>query len=192
MKFIINSIKNNLFNKYLLTTNIVSSGILMSIGDLLSQKVEQKTKETSETRYDLVRNAKMFVVGAIQGPLHHYFYRWLDNKYVETTLRTTSIKILYDQLVMSPVCIVGFFYPAGWLFNQSTEECTKELKSKFLKVYVTDWMVWPATQFINFYYLPPQYRVIYVNLITMLYNVFLSHVKHEGAHKLPAIKTKLT
>lgn len=175
----------------------------MSIGDVMSQKIqhgqEVTSKEISITdttstkeatvhtgdqakSIDWTRNTKMFVVGAIQGPLHHYFYGWLDGKYVAATLRNTSIKILYDQMVMSPLCIAAFFYPAGWMFGQSTTECNKEFKEKFLKVYVTDWIVWPATQFINFYYLPPQYRVIYVNAITMVYNVFLSHVKHDN-HK---------
>lgn len=164
----------------------------MSIGDVMSQKMASRkqiahTIETGDKSPDEVeqkpidwsRNAKMFAVGAVQGPLHHYFYGWLDGKYVAATLRNTSIKILYDQLVMSPVCIVAFFYPAGWMFGQTTAECNKEFREKFLRVYVTDWIIWPATQFINFYYLAPQYRVIYVNAITMLYNVFLSHVKHE-------------
>lgn len=158
----------------------------MSIGDAMSQKIQSPKKSTANAAQsiDWTRNAKMFAVGAVQGPLHHYFYGWLDGKYIAATLKNTSIKILYDQLVMSPVCIAGFFYPAGWLFGQSIPECTKELKEKFLKVYVTDWLVWPATQFINFYYLPPKYRVIYVNAITMLYNVFLSHVKHDLHKKI--------
>lgn len=166
------------FGKYLLTTNIISAGVLMQFGDIMSQEIEFRQGEL-EQRYDWKRNAKMFVVGAVQGPLHHYFYHWLDLKYAGATVKITSIKILYDQLVMSPVCIAAFFYTAGWLDGQSTRECTDETLSKCVKVYITDWMVWPATQFINFYYLRPKYRVIYVNLITMLYNVFLSYIKHE-------------
>lgn len=45
----------------------------------------------------------------------------------------------------------------------------------------TDWAVWPAAQFLNFYYLHPKYRVVYVNLVTMLYNVFLSYIKHDAS-----------
>lgn len=41
-----------------------------------------------------------------------------------------------------------------------------------------DWCVWPPTQLINFLYVPNHYQVVYVNAITMLYNVFLSYIKH--------------
>lgn len=42
-----------------------------------------------------------------------------------------------------------------------------------------DWIVWPPTQYINFAYLSPKYRVVYINFVTMLYDVFLSYVKYE-------------
>lgn len=181
MKYFFRNLSNSLFKKYLLTTNTVSSGILMSIGDGLSQYVERKytVKKESPQQFDWSRNAKMFLVGAAQGPLHHYFYGWLDRKYLDATLKVTTIKILYDQFVMSPMCIILFFYSAGYAFRQTTVECTQELKAKFMTVYITDWLVWPFAQFINFHYLHPKYRVIYVNAVTTLYNVFLSYVKHD-------------
>lgn len=161
----------------------MSSGILMAIGDGLSQHLERKKPakgDDIQKPFDWSRNAKMFLVGASQGPLHHYFYSWLDRKYVGATLRVTSIKILYDQVVMSPLCIVLFFFSAGWMYKQSNAEIAEELKSKFLTVYITDWLVWPFAQFLNFHYLDQRYRVIYVNGVTMFYNVFLSYVKHSS------------
>lgn len=181
MNFIRN-LNSILFKKYLLTTNTVSSGILLAMGDGISQYIEHKLEQPTEDKpgmqFNWDRNLKMFVVGAAGGPLHHYFYAWLDVKYPGATLRTTTIKILYDQFVMAPLCIVIFFYTAGWMYGQSNSNCWNELKSKIAVILIADWMTWPAAQFINFYYLHPKYRVLYVNFVTMLYNVFLSYIKH--------------
>lgn len=143
----------------------------------------------------------MFLVGSLQGPMHHYFYGWLAKIMPQSTIKNALKKILWDQLVMSPACILMFFYPASLLERKPFHEATQEIKEKFLTVYVvslyqsisfqfnkqpylpqTDWCVWPAAQFINFYYLPAKYNVIFVNFCTMLYNVFLSHIKHKDFH----------
>lgn len=143
----------------------------------------------------------MFLVGSLQGPMHHYFYGWLAKIMPQATVKNAVKKILWDQLVMSPACILVFFYPACLLEKKPFHEATQEIKKKFLTVYVvtyfdftiipnhqltnllqTDWCVWPAAQFVNFYYLPAKYNVIFVNFCTMLYNVFLSHIKHKDFH----------
>lgn len=77
----------------------------------------------------------MFLVGAVQGPINHFFYGWLDQAIKVVNLKNVAKKIVLDQLIMSPVCIVAFFYSAGVLDGQSTSECTDELRSKFLTVY---------------------------------------------------------
>jgi protein Mpv17 len=41
--------------------------------------------------------------------------------------------------------------------------------------------VWPAAQAINFLFLPPQFRVLYVGAVTLFWDSFLSYIKHERA-----------
>lgn len=124
-----------LFHKYLLTTNTVSSGVLMVVGDLMSQEIEYRQGHLLQ-RYDWWRVGRMFIVGAIQGPMHHYFYGWLDRVYRIANGQNVTKKILYDQIVMSPACIAAFFYSAGWLEGRTTADCTDELKQKAVRVYV--------------------------------------------------------
>ena len=42
-----------------------------------------------------------------------------------------------------------------------------------------DWCIWPPTQWLNFTYVPERYRVLYVNVVTVVWDVFLSYSKHR-------------
>ncbi|XP_017786684.1 PREDICTED: mpv17-like protein 2 isoform X2 [Nicrophorus vespilloides] len=169
---------NKAFGEYLFITNTVTSGGLMAIGDLIQQEIEYRSHSLPE-RYDWARWTRLTIVGIAMGPLHHYFYKYLDSYLPRRNLFSVAKKILMDQLVMSPICISLFFYGVGMMEGKAFKECTKEINSKFVEVYMIDWSVWPPTQFINFYFLPVQYQVLYINFVTMLYNVFLSYMKHR-------------
>ncbi|CAH1154236.1 unnamed protein product [Phaedon cochleariae] len=166
------------FGKYLLATNTISSGVLMLIGDICQQEVEYRQRKIEE-RYDYGRLSRMFIVGVALGPLHHYYYVWLAKTWPARSAKIITWKILLDQIVMSPICIAGFFYGMGILERKSVQECSEELVDKFKEVYLLDWIVWPPTQFINFYYIAVKYQVLYINAVTMLYDVFLSYIKHR-------------
>lgn len=121
----------------------------------------------------------MFVVGSLQGPLHHYTYGWMDKIMPAVTVRNTIKKILLDQFIMSPICILLFFYPACYLEEKTLHVTNDEIISKFPYIYITDWCVWPAAQYVNFQYFDNKYRVIFVNVMAALYNVFISFIKHD-------------
>ncbi|XP_037030886.1 mpv17-like protein 2 [Bradysia coprophila] len=174
----VDKMTNLLFGKYLLATNTLSSGLLMVVGDLISQEIEFRTGTLTE-RYNWKRSGNMFIVGAVRGPLLHYFYGWLDKTIKVVTLPNVTKKIILDQTIMSPITILAFFYPAGWLEGQSTGTINSELKDKITKTYAMDWCVWPPAQFLNFYYIDPKFRVIYVNFVTIVYNICLSYIKYE-------------
>ena len=42
-----------------------------------------------------------------------------------------------------------------------------------------DWIVWPPSQLINFLYVAPAYRMLYVSTVTVVWNVFMSYAKHS-------------
>ncbi|XP_070509053.1 mpv17-like protein 2 [Chironomus tepperi] len=178
---VVNEQHTALFTKYLLLTNTVSSGFLMYIGEYFAQRIE-KSRNFNENEYDKEKMKQLAVVGLSQGPLHHYTYLWMERLLPGNAKSTIVKKIMSDQFIVSPVFILHYFYTSYFLEGRKVTETNELLKDKFLKVYAADWLVWPATQFINFMFVPLQYRVLYINMITMFYNIFLCYVKNERKH----------
>lgn len=78
----------------------------------------------------------MFLVGLVFGPLHHYVYGWLQNVLPKRDFKTITKKILFDQVIMSPICILSFFYGMGGLERKPLKVVNEEISKKFVEVYV--------------------------------------------------------
>lgn len=157
----------------------VTCGSVLSLGDCLAQKMEQKFLAAGErTRYDYERTGSMFIIGVTLGPLQHHFYKNLDKFYPGNGIKVVMKKISADQFIQSPLYYAGFIIGGGLLERESLHECVEELKDKFVTIYMADLCVWPAAQFVNFYYLPPRFRVLYVSSLSLFWSIFLSCVKH--------------
>lgn len=76
------------------------------------------------------------MVGLLFGPLHHYVYGWLQNVLPKRDLKTITKKILFDQLILSPVCILSFFYGMGYMERKPVKAMNEEISKKFVEVYV--------------------------------------------------------
>ncbi|XP_058460103.1 mpv17-like protein 2 [Malaya genurostris] len=181
-----------LFGRYLLLTNTISSGLLMMLGDIAAQEIELRCDDIQPRKYDWHRIGCMTLVGISQGPMHHYLYQWMDRILPKMDIQTVFLKIGLDQFIMSPIFIVSYLYTAGLLEGNSIRKCTDECSAKYWTIYAADWIVWPPMQFINFLWLNPKYRVLYINAITMLYNVFLCYIKHNDIVLFKFAQTKDT
>ena len=53
------------------------------------------------------------------------------------------------------------------------------IKEKWLSIIKHGLIVWPLANFINFKWIPSGYRVLYVNVIGMGWNTYLSCASHD-------------
>lgn len=178
--------------KYLLVTNTVSCGVLMAIGDVTVQKIERITRpEEGKKCNDWSRTGRLFVIGVLMGPCNHGWYTFLDRVLPAASPIVVGKKILMDQVIAAPLMALGFFMGANLLERVPFDKSWEEFRSKFWTVYKIDWLVWPAAQAINFFFLAPQFRVLYVSAITIFWDSFLSYIKHKNLneHKVEDPKT---
>lgn len=162
--------------KYLLLTNCCISISLSSVGDILEQQYELYKKDIEA--YSSKRTAHMAFSGLTVGIVCHYWYRYIDKRIPGKSLSVVLRKVLWDQVICSPIVISTFFLTLGILEASSKEQILREIKEKAMRLYIAEWTVWPPAQIINFYFLPNKYRILYDNTISLGYDVYTSKVKH--------------
>ncbi|CAK9803095.1 Mpv17-like protein 2 [Anthophora plagiata] len=171
--------KLHLFSpKYLLYTNVTISLSLSAAGDILEQQYEILKGEWD--KWNLNRTRNMAISGMCIGIVCHYWYKYLDARLPGRTLNIVLKKVTIDQLICSPLCITIFFLTLGILENNSWTKFKDEVVKKAHILYVAEWVIWPPAQIFNFYFLPNKYRVLYDNTISLGYDVYTSHVKHDN------------
>lgn len=168
------------FTKHLLVTNVISSGVIMWSGDFVQQSVDRLRYNK---QYDEKRGARMLTMGLMMAPFAHGWYKFLDGSLPGRSKGTVIRKVTADQLIASPLLLVGFFIGIGKLEGKTLGNALSELRQKFPFLYLVDCFFWPPLQAINFLFVPPHLRVIYVNIALLVWDVFLSYIKHEDSHQ---------
>ncbi|XP_012937993.1 mpv17-like protein 2 [Aplysia californica] len=167
------------FTEYLLISNIVSASLLLGLGDSLVQLRDILWRKWAAWRFDFTRTWRAMTVGFVLGVFNHYWYALLDYALTGRSLTTVMKKIVCDQAIAGPFFSSAFLIGMCLLEGKSAGEVYAEWRNKFLHIYKVDWMFWPAAQFVNFYLIPHRFRVFYVNFATLLWNTFLTYIKHK-------------
>ena len=187
----------------------VTSATVMSAGDIISQSIRFSSREKLLSypdkrnclklltslyyQIDFRQTARFGLVGlTLHGPYFHVAFRWLDATFPPlpgkgVTLPLALKKTLLGQITVFPTYLVSFFTYMGVLEGLSFRECIikvqKAVPSTFL--YGSSWI---GINIINFLYVKPQWRVLYINVAGLFWNTFLSlqnatrgHVEHNVA-----------
>jgi protein Mpv17 len=170
---------NKLLEAQPLLTKALTSLTGFSLGDALAQNFIEPDKP-----YDLMRTIRLGSFGfLVHGTTGHYFYGMLDSKMPGTAVRTVASKVLIDQTMWNPIFGLMFFGYLNVVEGKSFSDYTSKLKADLPTAVMGSWAVWVPAHTINFAFVPPAQRLLYINSIQIGYNIFLSFLGNKEVKK---------
>lgn len=174
---LLKTIGRALFGRHLLLTNATFSAVMGITGDVVQQRYEILSGH--QPVLNVVRTSHMAAAGLTTGIVSHYWYVLLDRWIVGRALRTVLVKVLYDQVLFSPINLFVYFGTVAVLEHSSPAILWEELSCKGRHIYCVEWAVWPPAQLLNFYLIPLRYRVFFDNMVSFGFDVYTPYVKYK-------------
>ena len=162
-----------LVDKYPFRAPILTAGTITTVADILAQTI---TKEKHET-YNWKRTQVMTTIGLCYfGPINTLWFRFLHKK------KWSPLRCLVaDQTLTGPLLAAGFCFLHPLLSGKSKEDAVDHLINKYPSVITAAWCLWTPSQAINFLFIPFQFRVLFTQTVSLIWNTFLSFVSNKSA-----------
>ncbi|KAL4209204.1 hypothetical protein AB4K20DRAFT_1909131 [Rhizopus microsporus] len=201
----LNAFYTRSYNKRPILTLCVTNGILGVLSDTLAQSISyyeaskiepyivpEKLREHEDLwppspRWDLTRTFRFAAYNFCVAPLGGTWYMFLDRFFpvpknaAPRTANMMAIKrMATDQLLFAPMGLVLFFTVMGLAETGKWEGVKEKFRDAYTPALITNYEVWPAVQFINFKWMPLQYRLPFVSSLGILWNAYLSWLNNAS------------
>jgi protein Mpv17 len=113
--------------------------------------------------------------GCVFGPAATTWYKILQ-RHVNVAGRpnaTIAARVAADQLVFAPV-FIGVFLSSMALLEGGSPRA--KLRRSYKDALTANYMLWPAAQGVNFKLVPLEHRVLFVNVVSIGWNCYLSYL----------------
>jgi hypothetical protein len=163
------SLYNALLDEHPLATKAVSSAVISGVGGIIGSKLT-----TNRVNW---KAAIAFALhgGLVNGPVGHYWFKWLDEK----GPKSTTSSMLLDQLVVQPpLCFLMFVLLDA--FQAALAEIPRSVprtRKMIGGVIVDSWKFWPLAVFLTMRYLKQKHHTLSLNFASLFWTVYLSSGK---------------
>ncbi|WPG97276.1 Hypothetical protein R9X50_00005000 [Acrodontium crateriforme] len=160
-----------------LLTQCVTTAVLFATGDTMAQQLVEKKGLKNQ---DFGRTGRMvFYGGCIFAPVATKWFGFLQRRIVIPGKPNLEIaaRVAADQGVFA--CGNLFFFLSTMAIMEGSDP-KKKLESTYWNALQKNWMVWPAVQFTNFKFVPLEHRILFVNIISLGWNCYLSFLNSQG------------
>ena len=154
-----------------LLTKAATGGTLSAAGDGVAQ-----LSTTGDRGFDTYRLAGFSAFGLLYvGVFNHYWFNWLAQRFPGQHARAAITKVGLQQLVANPLAYVPALYGTnGVASGQSPTEIATKINDEYSEVMLKLWQTWIPSSLFQFFFVPPQYHVLWAAGVGFGWNVFLS------------------
>lgn len=165
-------------------TKGISCGIIAGMGDWMCQAVVHEYSTDGEKHWwDKRRTARFVILGTfLVAPSIHVWYGALAQHQKSISLFK---RILIDQVLFCPSFLVVWLVGLWKLEeldpnhniteqNKLSQTYTQRLVDAVPNLVVANWILWFPAQAINFGFVPVKFQVLFSNLVSLLWNGYLS------------------
>lgn len=176
---------NNALNSDPLLTKSITAGILLGAADLSGQVFENSTNDNNKNKeVDVSRTIRFAIFGLIlQAPWNHYYYMLLDGQIPPTPdepfSSTNIVKVCIDQFIQAPIFTVLIFVFLGLLEGKALSSIKQQLDSDYKETIIANWKLWVPATIINIGFIPPLFRVLYLNIVFFFWSIYLSLIVNK-------------
>uniref|UniRef100_A0A0D6R311 Peroxisomal membrane protein PMP22 n=1 Tax=Araucaria cunninghamii TaxID=56994 RepID=A0A0D6R311_ARACU len=153
-----------------LRTKAITAGLLAGCSDAIGQKI------LGAKRLQLRQVSLMILYGfAYAGPFGHFLHKLMDYIFKgKRDTKTIAKKVVLEQLTSSPWNNILFLTYYGLIIEGRTWNFVKnKLKRDYPSVQLNAWKIWPIVAWVNYQYMPIQFRVIFHSFVASCWGIFL-------------------
>lgn len=136
--------------------------------------LERTSHPSHPQSLDVPRFGRMVFLGTVMiGPTLHFWYNFLSRIIPATTTVGALSRVALDQTLFAPSFIVAF-YAALMTLEGKLDQLQAKLRAEMWPTLQTNWLIWIPAMFLNFRFVPLQYQVLASNVVSLVWNTYLS------------------
>jgi len=142
-------------------------GTIIASADATVQLIQ--TNRHLQSKFNWKSLERHGLVGScVIGPVLYCYYFALDKRLPGTSLRTVATKVAFDVVIANIAYYCLFYYGISFLEHKDHERAKKDTKDVLGKTYAIGLLYWMPVMAMNFKYLSPQSRIIFVAIASYI------------------------
>ncbi|XP_023164391.1 mpv17-like protein isoform X2 [Drosophila hydei] len=182
----------SVFRRHPFVANSAIYGSLYVAAEFSQQYVSKRWLAPEQREdIDYATVGRYAVMGTtLYAPSLYAWYKWLDGTFPGTLKTTILKKLVLDQFVLTPYCLTLFF--TGMSLMEGAEHPFEELREKFVPTFLRSCIFWLPAQALNFMFIAPRFRIIYMGICGMIWVNILCYIKRQSPTTTATLTTTAT